>query len=1118
MKKVLFVAPHLSTGGMPQYTYDLMRKIKDDVEVYCVEYSMHSSQFIVQRNRIMELLGHKFYELREDKNKLIDIIKTLKPDIVHLQEVPEYFMSNEVADQLYSTDRDYIIVETSHDSSFPVSSKRYFPDHFALISEYQRKEFSKLNIPIDLVESDIEYKQRQDRTQGLLTLGLDPNLKHVINVGLFTSRKNQAEAIEYARSLQDYPIQFHFVGNQADNFRDYWEPLLKNLPSNVKIWGERSDVDNFYSCMDMMLFTSRGTGNDKETSPLVIRESIGYNLPALIFNLPVYLNMYDKYETIKYMDFDNKDRNLELIKQTLGFLDAPIKFSNEFETLNGVVNFDSLNYPNSMYETMQLYGESAGIWWGTFIYKELDRGNVTIEDGDIFVDLGANIGISSYYASKNGAKKIYCFEPDRHVLNLLEKNIKTNHVSFNYAISNKRDTIELYHWPYNHDSQGPKYTVETITLDDVFKMVGEPIIDYLKMDIEGFEENVFDGTSEDTLSCIRKMFIEHHYPEKTEMLVDKLQKFGFEVYVEYGSGQNYLYCFNNNLKKEKVNPNIDLFSLYFKSEENKIEMNYNGEDGINCKVSIKDADSNVPIYWFQSNFIKNSGYWAIPSPKHIYDFSTDDTFRSFLIEVYDLNGTLLFSKELPIKNGSPKRKVKLDISNPFDCIFFNYNEMFVNGQYDCYGIENLETVFDIGANNGLFSLYLMNRGCKSVYAFEPNKEATKNIKSILGNNSGYELIEKAVSDHDGELTFYVSANNTTIGSISREHVANHSNPIEIKVPCISLKSFINEKKIEKIGLIKMDIEGAEYEIIEDLDEDIFNMTESFLVEFHNNDGKIVDKLIKKITSFGFRLDQIRDQSSSENIDITNSYNNSEVGTIYFTKLPKKVSFKTKAVQFLLNDGMEKQDKSIENISDLKRYGIDYVQHYNDVYVDLPPASKSNRPHDVSMELKPNSLTPAHYGCYDSFRTAVLSEFDSNLDYLLVFEGDAKIQNHEVFINKLNEVFQLMETHNLDYVSFGGIYDLAFGVLQSNVVEEINDDFFVCDKIIGCQCLIFSGKSRDKIKNILRTEKWDALDIYLNIVSPKHGLRVGVSRKTLVTQYDGISTIDNTDKHFKEFDL
>lgn len=890
MKKVLFVVPHLSTGGMPQYTYDLMCKIKDDVDVYCVEYSFISSHFIVQRNRIIELLDDKFICLGDDKNQLFEVINAIQPDIIHLQELPEYFMSNEVADKLYSVDRNYMIVETSHDSSFSSNSKRYYPDHFALISEYQKRQFSKLGIPINLVEADIEYKPRDERESGLKNLGLDPKLKHVINVGLFTPRKNQAEVIEYAKSLENYPIQFHFVGNMADNFRSYWEPLLKNLPSNVKIWGERSDVDNFYSCMDMMLFTSRGTGTDKETSPLVIRESIGYNLPALIFNLPVYLGMYDGYETIHYMNFENKDKNLQLIIDVLGL---------------------------------------------------------------------------------------------------------------------------------------------------------------------------------------------------------------------------------DNLKSQK---RFDMFSFNFIAQENKIEINYNGEDPISCKVSIKDADSNVPIYWFESNFVKNSGYWTIPSPKHVYDFSADDTFRSFLIEIYTQDDVLIFSKELPIKNIETKRNVKLNISNPFDCIFFNYNEMFVNGQYDCYGIENLDTVFDIGANNGLFSLYLMNRGCKSVYAFEPNKEATKNMKSILSDNSDYELIEKAVGIHDGDLTFYVSDNNTTIGSVLRDHVAYHANPIEVKVPCVSLNSFISERGIKKIGLIKMDIEGAEYEIIENLDKEIFDMTESFLIEFHGNDGKIVDKLIEKVKLFGFRLDQIRDQSSSTNIDITNSYNNSQVGTIYLTKLPKKVSFKTKAVQFLLNQNIEKQDKSIENISVLKKYGIDYIQHYNDIYVDLPPISKSNRPHDVSMELKPNALTPKHYGCYDSFRTAVLSEFDSTLDYFIVFEGDAKIQNHEMFINKLNEAFDLIKTHNLDYISFGGIYDLEHGVLQSNLVEEINDDFFVCDKIIGCQCLIFSGNSREKIKKILRNEKWDALDIYLNVVSSKNGLRVGVSKKTLVTQYDGISTIDNTEKYFKEFEL
>jgi len=307
VKKVLFVVPHLSTGGLPQYTLSLIKKIINDVDVYCVEYSMISPAFIVQRSQIQKILGDKFYSLESDKLKLIDIIDSVNPDIVHLQELPEYFIQNNVANILYSVERKYCIVETSHDSSFNSTSKRFFPDYFALISEYQREEFLKLNIPITLVESDIEYKERPDRKTALEKFGLDPNIKHILNVGLFTPRKNQAEIFDYARRMLDQPVQFHFVGNQADNFKDYWNPLLINKPSNVKIWGERSDVDSFYSCMDLFLFTSRGTGNDKETSPLVIREALGHRIPLLIYNLPVYTGMYDKYESIEYLDFNNKN-------------------------------------------------------------------------------------------------------------------------------------------------------------------------------------------------------------------------------------------------------------------------------------------------------------------------------------------------------------------------------------------------------------------------------------------------------------------------------------------------------------------------------------------------------------------------------------------------------------------------------------------------------------------------------------------------------------------------------------------------------------------------------------------------------------------------------------------
>lgn len=318
MKKVLFIVPHLSTGGLPQYTLSLIKKIKDEVDVYCIEYDMISFEYTVQRDQIVKLLDNKFYSLGKTKTKINQIIDSINPDIIHLQEIPEYFMHKEIADIIYSTDRTYTIVETSHDSSFNYLKKKYFPDYFALISEYQRKEFSKLNIPIKLVESDIEYKERPKREDALKKLGLDPNLKHILNVGLFTPRKNQAEIFDYARQFIHYPVQFHFIGNQAGNFKDYWDPLLKNCPPNVKIWGERNDVDNFYSCMDLFLFTSKGTDNNKETSPLVIREAIGHNMKLLIYNLPVYLGMYNKYKNVNYLEFDNFDKNIESIAKLSG--------------------------------------------------------------------------------------------------------------------------------------------------------------------------------------------------------------------------------------------------------------------------------------------------------------------------------------------------------------------------------------------------------------------------------------------------------------------------------------------------------------------------------------------------------------------------------------------------------------------------------------------------------------------------------------------------------------------------------------------------------------------------------------------------------------------------------
>lgn len=318
-KKIVFIAPHLSTGGMPQYLVKQIESIKDDMDVYCIEWeNVTGGVLVVQRNKMVNLLGDRLITLGENKNELFSILNTINPDVVHLQEIPELFMPKDIADTLYSTNRKYILIETSHDSGYNVDNKLYLPDKFLMVSQYQIDLYKKLDIPCDLVEYPIESKVRtKTREAALLALGLDPNLKHVINVGLFTPRKNQAEVMEYARVLQHYPIQFHFIGNQAENFKHYWEPLMQNFPKNCKWWGERTDVDSFYEAADLFLFTSQGHATDMETMPLVIREALGWKVPSLIYNLPVYQGYFDKYDTIEYLTESTRQNAYRIAEKLL---------------------------------------------------------------------------------------------------------------------------------------------------------------------------------------------------------------------------------------------------------------------------------------------------------------------------------------------------------------------------------------------------------------------------------------------------------------------------------------------------------------------------------------------------------------------------------------------------------------------------------------------------------------------------------------------------------------------------------------------------------------------------------------------------------------------------------
>jgi autotransporter strand-loop-strand O-heptosyltransferase len=316
--KILIICPHLSTGGQPSVALKRIEAlIEKNHEVYLIEYRQIAWSFVVQRDKVKNILGDKFFSLgnvwgdgEEMRDKFPEIVEKINPDIVHMEEIPEKFifgMREEHINWLYRTDRKYKIIETTHTSTFDVKQKKYFPDKFMFVSPYSAKEYSKLGIPYSVVEYPIE-KLEKNKSLAIKTLNLNSDYFHILNVGLFTSDKNQGYVFEIAKKLKDYKIHFHFVGNLAENFSDYWKPLYDSKLDNCFIYGERVDVDNFYQASDLLIHPSI-----LELNPLAIKEATSYELPIFLNKLNTYLDMYDSYKNIKYLTMDiEKDSQMIL--------------------------------------------------------------------------------------------------------------------------------------------------------------------------------------------------------------------------------------------------------------------------------------------------------------------------------------------------------------------------------------------------------------------------------------------------------------------------------------------------------------------------------------------------------------------------------------------------------------------------------------------------------------------------------------------------------------------------------------------------------------------------------------------------------------------------------------
>ena len=143
------------------------------------------------------------------------------------------------------------------------------------------------------------------------------------------------------------------------------------------------------------------------------------------------------------------------------------------------------------------------------------------------------------------------------------------------------------------------------------------------------------------------------------------------------------------------------------------------------------------------------------------------------------------------------------------------------------------TIFDVGANVGIFAYFIKKKfPSANLFCFEPDKKLIPNVRKNLSQFKHYQIIEKAVTNYDGEIDFFYNVDSSQVNSTEIDALTpfTTSDKMECnKVNCITIDSFCKENNITTIDLLKIDIQGGEYKAL-NASENVFKITKQMLVE------------------------------------------------------------------------------------------------------------------------------------------------------------------------------------------------------------------------------------------------------------------------------------------------
>jgi len=179
-----------------------------------------------------------------------------------------------------------------------------------------------------------------------------------------------------------------------------------------------------------------------------------------------------------------------------------------------------------------------------------------------------------------------------------------------------------------------------------------------------------------------------------------------------------------------------------------------------------------------------------------------------------------------------------------------------------YGdVDDNSTVIDIGANIGVYSIFAATTSKHTtIYAYEP---MLSNFNVLL-ENIRINKLEKFISPVPSGVCarrekrkLYFSTANSPFASLYFKYTKY------IEIDCVSLKDIFGENKIRFCDILKLDCEGAEFEILYNTPNEYLGKIKEIRLEYHNqtiNKNYNIKTLVSFLNERGFRTAKLLKES------------------------------------------------------------------------------------------------------------------------------------------------------------------------------------------------------------------------------------------------------------------